>query len=147
MADLAFASAAELARLIAGKQVSPVEVVRSQLERITSLDGSLKSFITVTAEAAMTAAREAEAAVLAGRPLGPLHGVPLGLKDLYDTAGVRTTGGSRILADRVPKPKSGAVIYVPTKRIQEQPPNTIGYITAFASVLTALVTVIVVARQ
>jgi aspartyl-tRNA(Asn)/glutamyl-tRNA(Gln) amidotransferase subunit A len=74
MADLTFASAGELARLIADKQVSPVEVVRAHLERITSLDGSLKSFITVTAEAAMAAAREAEAAVAAGRPLGPLHG-------------------------------------------------------------------------
>jgi aspartyl-tRNA(Asn)/glutamyl-tRNA(Gln) amidotransferase subunit A len=102
MADLTFASAGELARLIAGKQVSPVEVVKAHLERITSLDGSLRCFITLTAEAAMAAAREAESAVTAGRPLGPLHGVPLGLKDLYDTAGVRTTGGSKILADRVP---------------------------------------------
>ncbi len=102
MADLTFASAGELARLIAGKQVSPVEVVKAHLERITSLDGSLRSFITLTADAAMAAAREAESAVTAGRPLGPLHGVPLGLKDLYDTAGVRTTGGSKILADRVP---------------------------------------------
>ncbi len=102
MADLTAASAAELGRLIAGKQVSPVEVVRAHLERITSLDGSLRAFITVTAEAAMTAAREAETAVAAGRPLGPLHGVPLGLKDLYDTAGVPTTGGSRILAQRLP---------------------------------------------
>ena len=102
MADLTYASAAELARLIAGKQVSPVDVVRAHLERITSLDGALKSFITVTAEAALTAAREAETAIVAGRSLGPLHGVPVALKDLYDTAGVRTTGGSKILRERVP---------------------------------------------
>ncbi|HXU91816.1 MAG TPA: amidase [Methylomirabilota bacterium] len=102
MADLTYASATELARLIASKQVSPVEVVRAHLDRITSLDGSLKSFITVAADAAMAAAREAEAAVAGGRPLGPLHGVPLGLKDLYDTAGIPTTGGSKILAQRVP---------------------------------------------
>ena len=102
MADLTYASAAELARLIAGKQVSPVDVVRAHLERITSLDGALKSFITVTAEAALAAAREAETAIVAGRSLGPLHGVPLALKDLYDTAGVRTTGGSKILRERVP---------------------------------------------
>ena len=102
MADLTYASAGELARLIAGKQVSPVDVVRAHLERITSLDGALKSFITVTAEAALTAAREAETAIVAGRSLGPLHGVPLALKDLYDTAGVRTTGGSKILRERVP---------------------------------------------
>lgn len=102
MADLTFASVVELARMIAGKQVSPVEVVRAYLDRITALDGSLKAFITVTADAALAAAREAEAAVTGGRPLGPLHGVPLGLKDLYDTAGVRTTGGSKILGARVP---------------------------------------------
>lgn len=102
MAGLTFASVTELVRMIATKQVSPVEVVRAHLERITALDGSLKSFITVTADAALAAAREAEAAMTAGRPLGPLHGVPLGLKDLYDTAGVRTTGGSKILAQRVP---------------------------------------------
>lgn len=102
MADLAFASATELARMIAAREVSPVEVVRAHLERITALDGSLRTFITLTADAALAAAAAAEAAVVAGRPLGPLHGVPLGLKDLYDTAGVRTTGGSRILADRVP---------------------------------------------
>jgi aspartyl-tRNA(Asn)/glutamyl-tRNA(Gln) amidotransferase subunit A len=102
VADLTFASATELARMIGARQVSPVEVVRAHLDRITALDGSLRCFITLTADGALAAAAEAEAAVTAGRPLGPLHGVPLGLKDLYDTAGVRTTGGSRILADRVP---------------------------------------------
>ena len=102
MAGLAFVSATELARMIAGKEVSPVEVVRAHLERITALDGSLRAFITLTAEEALAAAREAERAVTAGRPLGPLHGVPLGLKDLFDTAGIRTTGGSKILAERVP---------------------------------------------
>jgi len=102
VADLTFASATELARLIAAREVSPVEVVRAHLERITALDGSLRTFITLTSDAALAAAAAAEAAVVAGHPLGPLHGVPLGLKDLYDTAGVRTTGGSRILADRVP---------------------------------------------
>jgi len=102
MTDLTFASVSDLVRMIKTKEVSPVEVVRAHLERITALDGSLKTFITLTEDAALAAAREAEAAVAAGRPLGALHGVPLGLKDLYDTAGVRTTGGSKILAERVP---------------------------------------------
>jgi len=102
MTDLTFATATELSRLITGKEVSPVEVVRAHLQRITALDGSLRSFITVTADGALAAAAEAEKALVAGRPVGPLHGVPLGLKDLYDTAGVRTTGGSKILAERVP---------------------------------------------
>ena len=92
----------ELARMIATKAVSPVEVVRAHLDRIAALDRGLRSFITVCADAALDAARTAEAALMAGRPVGPLHGVPYALKDLYDTAGVRTTGGSRIFADRVP---------------------------------------------
>jgi aspartyl-tRNA(Asn)/glutamyl-tRNA(Gln) amidotransferase subunit A len=92
----------ELARMIASKAVSPVEVVRAHLDRIATLDPGLRSFITVCADAALDAARTAEAALMAGRPVGPLHGVPYALKDLYDTAGVRTTGGSRIFADRVP---------------------------------------------
>ena len=92
----------ELARMIATKAVSPVEVVRAHLDRIEALDRGLRAYITVCADAAVDAARTAEAALMAGRLVGPLHGVPYALKDLYDTAGVRTTGGSRIFADRVP---------------------------------------------
>ena len=102
MADLFWASMTELARLVATKAVSPVELVRVHLDRIAALDGALKSYITICADAALAAAREAEAALMAGRPLGPLHGVPYALKDLYDTAGIKTTGGSKILGDRVP---------------------------------------------
>jgi aspartyl-tRNA(Asn)/glutamyl-tRNA(Gln) amidotransferase subunit A len=92
----------ELARLIATKAVSPVEVVRAHLDRIAALDRDLRAYITVRDDAALQAASAAEAAVMSGQPLGPLHGVPYALKDLYDTAGVRTTGGSRILGARVP---------------------------------------------
>jgi aspartyl-tRNA(Asn)/glutamyl-tRNA(Gln) amidotransferase subunit A len=92
----------ELARRIATKAVSPVEVVRAHLERIEAHDRQLRAFITVTADRALDAARAAEAALLSGGPVGPLHGVPVALKDLFATAGVRTTGGSRILADAVP---------------------------------------------
>jgi aspartyl-tRNA(Asn)/glutamyl-tRNA(Gln) amidotransferase subunit A len=102
MANLFWASMTELARLIATKAVSPVEVVRVHLDRIAGLDGDLRAYITVCADAAMEAARAAEAALMSGGPVGPLHGVPYALKDLYDTAGVRTTGGSRIFAERVP---------------------------------------------
>jgi aspartyl-tRNA(Asn)/glutamyl-tRNA(Gln) amidotransferase subunit A len=102
MTDLVWTSMTELARLIAARAVSPVEVVRAHLDRIAALDGTLKSYITVTGDAALAAARAAEAAVVAGEARGPLHGVPIGLKDLYCTAGVRTTGGSRLLADWVP---------------------------------------------
>jgi aspartyl-tRNA(Asn)/glutamyl-tRNA(Gln) amidotransferase subunit A len=102
VADLPWASIGELSRLIASKALSPVEVVRAHVERIAALDPRLHCFITVTADAALEAARAAEAELMAGGALGPLHGVPFALKDLFDTAGVRTTGGSRILADRVP---------------------------------------------
>jgi aspartyl-tRNA(Asn)/glutamyl-tRNA(Gln) amidotransferase subunit A len=92
----------ELARMIATKAVSPVEVVRAHLDRIAALDATLRAYITVCEDAALEAARAAEGALMAGGPLGPLHGVPYALKDLYDTAGVRTTGGSRIFGERVP---------------------------------------------
>jgi aspartyl-tRNA(Asn)/glutamyl-tRNA(Gln) amidotransferase subunit A len=102
MAELCWTSLRDLARMIATKEVSPVEVTRAHLERITARDATLKAFITVCADAALEAARQAEAELVAGRLRGPLHGVPLGLKDLFNTAGVRTTGGSKILADSVP---------------------------------------------
>jgi aspartyl-tRNA(Asn)/glutamyl-tRNA(Gln) amidotransferase subunit A len=92
----------ELARMIASKAVSPVEVVRAHLDRIARLDPQLRAYITVCADAALGAAREAEARLMAGGPVGPLHGVPYALKDLYDTAGVRTTAGSKLFADRIP---------------------------------------------
>jgi aspartyl-tRNA(Asn)/glutamyl-tRNA(Gln) amidotransferase subunit A len=102
VADLFFTSMTELARMIATKAVSPVEVVRAHLDRIAALDPALHAYITVSEDAALQAARAAESTLMSGAPVGPLHGVPYALKDLYDTAGLRTTGGSRILADRVP---------------------------------------------
>jgi aspartyl-tRNA(Asn)/glutamyl-tRNA(Gln) amidotransferase subunit A len=102
VAHLFWRSMTEVAGMIATKAVSPVEVVRAHLDRIAAHDGDLGCYLTLCADAALGQARAAEAALMAGQPLGPLHGVPYALKDLYDTAGVRTTGGSRILAERVP---------------------------------------------
>jgi aspartyl-tRNA(Asn)/glutamyl-tRNA(Gln) amidotransferase subunit A len=93
---------AEAAALVRGGEVSPVELTRTMLARIERLDPTLHSYITITAEAALAEAQRAEAAARLGGALGPLHGVPLALKDLFDTAGVRTTAGAKILADRVP---------------------------------------------
>jgi aspartyl-tRNA(Asn)/glutamyl-tRNA(Gln) amidotransferase subunit A len=95
-------SVADLARMIATKEISPVEVTRRCLERVTALDGTLRAFITVAGDTALEQARRAEADVMAGGPLGPLHGVPVGLKDLFYTRGLRTTGGSKILGGFVP---------------------------------------------
>lgn len=103
MTELAWTPLTDLARLIAAKEVSPVDVVEGYLRRIEALDPTLRAFITVCAEEARQAARQAEADLAAGGPRGPLHGVPVALKDLFCTAGVRTTAGSRILADFVPE--------------------------------------------
>jgi len=100
--ELVWASMADLGRMIATKEVSPVEVVRAHLDRIAALDPKLRAFITVCGDAALQSARAAEADLVAGRVAGPLHGVPWAPKDLYSTKSVRTTGGSKILADAVP---------------------------------------------
>jgi len=99
---LCFLSGAELGRRIAHREVSPVEVARAHLARIERIDTKLNAFLTVTAERALDEAAAAEREIAAGESRGPLHGVPMALKDLLDTAGVRTTAGSRILAENVP---------------------------------------------
>lgn len=100
--DLAYLSAARLAALVKERRVSPVELVKIYLERIDRFDSRLRAYITVLPEAALEAARKAEAAVMRGESLGPLHGVPYAVKDQFATAGVRTTLGSRILERHVP---------------------------------------------
>ncbi len=101
-ADLAFAGIAELAPRIAAGEISPVALTEAALARIEAQDSAHNAFITVTADQALAAARTAEAEIAQGRNRGPLHGVPLAVKDLFATKGVRTTGGSRLLADWVP---------------------------------------------
>ena len=100
--DTVFLGATRQAELIRTKQASPVELVQAYLERIDRLDDRLRTYITVTREAALAAARRAEDAVMRGARLGPLHGVTFAVKDQFATRGVRTTAGSRILADNVP---------------------------------------------
>lgn len=107
--ELAFAGIAELAPKIRTKEISPVELTEMMLARIERFDPRLNSFITVTAEAARSAARAAEAAIMAGDWLGPLHGVPVAVKDLYATRGVRTTFGSPLFADWIPDLDAAAV--------------------------------------
>jgi aspartyl-tRNA(Asn)/glutamyl-tRNA(Gln) amidotransferase subunit A len=109
MTDLVFASAAELARLIARRALSPVELLDTVLDRIQRTQPTLNPFITVTEEAARAAARVAEAALMRGDAMGPLFGVPFSVKDLVNTAGVRTTLGSVALSDNVPSVDSVAV--------------------------------------
>ena len=100
--DLTALSIGEAGDLVRRKVISPVELTRACLQRIERLNPTLNAFITVTPEEALAQARTAEAEVRRGRWRGPLHGIPLGLKDNIDTAGVRTTLASAVFADRVP---------------------------------------------
>lgn len=100
--ELAFTPAYRLRELIAQKQLSPVELTEGCLERIETLNPRLNAFLTVAADGALRAAREAEEAVMSGDELGPLHGIPTSIKDLEDTKGIRTTKGSLVYKDRVP---------------------------------------------
>ena len=100
--DLCFTPATELATMIRARRLSPVEMTRAVLERIERVNPKLNAFCTLTADAAMERAREAEAAVMRGGALGPLHGIPFSVKDLAFTKGVRTMSGSHIFATRVP---------------------------------------------
>ena len=97
-----FTTITELSQRIRRKDISPVEVTRGCLDRIERQNPALNAFITVTAESALSEARAAEAEILRGEWRGPLHGIPVSLKDLIDTAGVRTTAASALHKDRVP---------------------------------------------
>src|ERR1700722_16253516 len=93
---------AQAAKQIAAKQLSPTELTRACLERVQALDNRLHAFIHLTEERALAEARAAEAAIMANGPRGPLHGIPIGLKDIVDTKGIPTTCQSKLLQDNIP---------------------------------------------
>lgn len=95
-------SAVEARRLIGNKQLSPVELLKSCLQRISETNEAVNAIVAMDEDTAMAAAERAEQAVMQGEPLGLLHGLPLGIKDLQATAGLRTTWGSAIYKDHVP---------------------------------------------
>ena len=97
-----FLTVAEASKLIRAGRLSPVELTQVYLDRIDSLDGTLNAYVLPLADQAMASARAAEAAITAGHYKGPLHGIPIGLKDIYNTAGIRTTGHSALFRDHVP---------------------------------------------
>jgi len=100
--ELSALTVCQAAERIKRKEVSPVELTRACLDRIAQWDSHLHAYITVLADAALSQAQEAERAVLRGDTLGPLHGVPLALKDTFAMRGVRTTAGSKVLQNYVP---------------------------------------------
>ena len=103
MTDLRHITIAEAAALIEARRLSPVELTEAKLKLVADLDPKIDAFITVTADRAREQAKAAEAEIAAGRYRGPLHGIPFGLKDIFDTAGIRTTANSKILIDNVPE--------------------------------------------
>lgn len=100
----------ELAPLIESRVLSPVELTKAILDRIERLDGSLKTYATITPELALQQARQAEQEIAHGNYRGPLHGIPIAVKDLCDTAGIRTMGGSAVFADNVPDRDATVVV-------------------------------------
>ena len=108
MLDCTTLDLATCSKRLADGDVSPVELTEAYLRRIEALNPRLNAYTTVCGESALEDARRAEAEIAAGRRRGPLHGVPIALKDLFETAGVRTTAGSKIFGDHVPQKDSTA---------------------------------------
>ena len=107
--ELTSLTIAEAGRRIASGELSPAELTRAYLERIERLNPRINAYITVTAERALAQARELETELASGRNRGPLHGIPIALKDNIDTAGIRTTAASAVYADRVPSENAPVV--------------------------------------
>jgi aspartyl-tRNA(Asn)/glutamyl-tRNA(Gln) amidotransferase subunit A len=107
--DLCFLDIASAAELLRGRKISPVELTRAYLERIGAIDPQLHAYLTVTADHALAQAGAAEQEIARGGYRGPLHGIPLALKDNFDTAGIRTTAHSRLLEHNVPRNDAAAV--------------------------------------
>lgn len=101
--ELVWLSASEAGRLIATKQISPVELLRAHLDRIEVVNSKINGYITVIGDRALSAARAAEDEIIKGRYRGPLHGIPYGLKDNYYTKGIRTTAASRLMWNWIPE--------------------------------------------
>src|ERR1700674_1383676 len=114
--DLAFASIEEIGKLFRKRKLSPVELTKLVLARIERLNPKLNAYITVTAELALAQAKRAESELLAPRgrkghrDRGPLHGIPISLKDNIYNKGIRTTAGSEILKDFIPKHDAQVVV-------------------------------------
>ncbi len=109
MTELCFQSASELSQSIRTKRVSPVELTRALLDRIAGLNPVVNAYLTLLPDAALQQAAQAESEIMKDLYRGPLHGIPIGVKDNYLTRGVRTTGGSRVYASYIPDKDADAV--------------------------------------
>ena len=102
MTDLHYLTLAETADLIRTRKLSPVELTNELLKRIETYNPQLSAFITITGDVARAQAKQAEQEIVQGKYRGPLHGVPFALKDIYNTAGILTSGGSRVCINNIP---------------------------------------------
>jgi len=109
MSELCDLTATQLRQMIGRKDISPVELVDACIERVERVDPQLNAMVTKSYERARAEARDAEKSVLDGDELGLLHGLPVGIKDLDATAGIRTTSGSQLYADHIPTQDQGVV--------------------------------------
>ena len=107
--ELCYLSIAETGPLLKSQQLSPVELTNAFLDRIEAIDARIHSFVLVTREEALRQANEVEREIASNRYRGPLHGIPIGLKDLIETAGIRTTAHSKVLIDHIPAEDATAV--------------------------------------
>lgn len=120
-------SIAEVAEKVRQREISPVDLVRECLEQIERLNPTLNGFITATADSALAEAKKAEQEIQSGKWRGPLHGIPIGLKDLIDTAGIRTTAASAVFRDRIPtedadvvkKLKTAGAVFIGKQNLHE----------------------------
>ena len=109
MTELHYLTIAEAGARIRDRTLSPVDLTQAVLDRIAAIDGAVNAYILVLADQAMAAARTAEAEITAGNDRGPLHGIPIGLKDIYNTAGITTTGHSALFRNHVPAEDAATV--------------------------------------
>src|SRR5947207_2358897 len=120
-------SIADAAAKVRQREISPVELPRECLEQIDRLKPTRNAFITITAESALVEAKKAEQEIHSGKWRGPLHGIPIGLKDLIDTAGIRTTAASAVFRDRIPaedadvvkKLKTAGAVFIGKQNLHE----------------------------
>ena len=110
--SIPFLTVTELSEVIREKEVSPVEVTEAYLERIDALNFKFNSYLTVCRNEALDAARDAERAIAQGNYLGPMHGVPVAVKDQIWTKGIRTTVGSRLMSEFIPDEDATAISYL-----------------------------------
>src|SRR5690606_7106827 len=106
--ELCFLSISELSTLFSQRHLSPVELVDALIDRIRRYDGSIHSFVEPVFDTARETAVMAEREIMRGSTKGPLHGIPFGLKDIFDSKGIRTAGGSRTRLDNIPRENATA---------------------------------------